>query len=255
MRVPPSRLAKTGVPGAPAIRYLVCVAEPTEETVQSPNPSQAPRPWWSRLVLALAALAIAATALYHLSITFLTNSPANTVSDKFAEPIGKWVYPWFEQNWRLFAPNPMSQNFTIETRVATDCYRNVTPWYNLSQMDYDTILHNPFPGHTEQNELRRAWTDGYSATHDQSDVGTTGRAEMMRQYLVNIALDRVRPLSGKDGVPSGAITNIEFRVTTSDIPPADDPHQVQQPTVHIIPWRQISPDTVSYGCPDGSVAP
>ncbi|WP_344671201.1 DUF5819 family protein [Catenulispora yoronensis] len=239
------------------------MSEPIEESAPPPTPAPTagpplgthPRPWWSRLVLAVSVLAIAGTALYHLGITFLTNSPENTVSTRFAEPISKWVYPWFEQNWRLFAPNPMSQNFTIETRVATDCYQQVTPWYNLSQMDYDTILHNPFPGHTEQNELRRAWTDGYSTTHDQSDVGTTGRAEMMRQYLVNIALERVRPLSGKDGVAAAGITNIEFRVTTTDIPPADAPHQVQQPSVHIIPWRQISPDAVSYGCPNGSVAP
>ncbi|NUR61725.1 MAG: hypothetical protein HOV87_24150 [Catenulispora sp.] len=231
------------------------MAEPTEETAPPATPPDPPRPWWSRLVLAVSVLAIAGTALYHLAITFLTNSPENTVSTRFAQPIGKWVYPWFEQNWRLFAPNPMSQNFTIETRVATDCYTGVTPWYNLSQMDYDTIRHNPFPGHTEQNELRRAWTDGYSATHDESDVGTSGRAEMMRQYLVNIALERVRPLSAKDGVPSGAITNIEFRVTTTDIPPAAKPHQAQEPAVHIIPWRQISPDALSYGCPNGSVAP
>ena len=87
----------------------------------------------------MAVLGISALALYHLGITFLTNSPTNTVSTKFATPIAKWVYPWFEQNWRLFAPNPMSQNFTVEARVSTDCYSSVTPWYNLSQMDYDTI--------------------------------------------------------------------------------------------------------------------
>lgn len=218
-------------------------------------PYQTPRPWWSRAVLATAVLGISALALYHLTITFLTNSPTNTVSTKLATPIAKWVYPWFEQNWRLFAPNPMSQNFTVEARVSTDCYSSVTRWYNLSQMDYATILHNPFPGHTEQNELRRAWTDGYSATHDASDVGTSGRAEMMRQYLVNIAMERIEPRSGKDGVPAGKIMNIEFRVTTTDIAPAQTPNQVQQPTVHIIPWRQISPDAVSYGCPNGSVAP
>lgn len=231
------------------------MAEPIEEPAPPATAPHTPRPWWSRLVLAVSAFAIAATALYHLTITFLTNSPDNTVSTRFAQPIGKWVYPWFEQNWRLFAPNPMSQNFTVETRVSTDCYAKVTPWYNLSQMDYDTILHNPFPGHTEQNELRRAWTDAYLTSHDQSDVGTTSRAELTRQYLVNIALARVRPLTPEDGVPAGAITNIEFRVTTTDIPPADDPHQAQQPAVHIIPWRQISPDALSYGCPNGSVAP
>ncbi|ACU70407.1 conserved hypothetical protein [Catenulispora acidiphila DSM 44928] len=233
------------------------MSEPIEEpAVPPPNPPhQAPRPWWSRALLGVSVLGISLLALYHLSITFLTNSPTNTVSTKFATPISKWVYPWFEQNWRLFAPNPMSQNFTVEARVSTDCYTDVTPWYNLSQMDYDTIAHNVFPGHTEQNELRRAWTDGYAATHDSADVGTSGRADMMRQYLVNIALQRIDPLSAKDGVPSAKIMNIEFRVTTTDIAPAEKPNEVMQPVVHIIPWRQVSPDAVSYGCPNGSVAP
>ena len=230
-------------------------AAPVPDPPQQEPRQQAPRPWWSRAILGAGVLGITVLALYHLGITFLTNSPTNTVSTKFATPIAKWVYPWFEQNWRLFAPNPMSQNFTVEARVSTDCYSSVTPWYNLSQMDYDTISHNPFPGHTEQNELRRAWTDGYSATHDSSDVGTSGRAEMMRLYLVNIALERIEPRSAKDGVPPGKIVNIEFRVTTTAIPPADAPKQVQQPSVHIIPWRQVSADTVSYGCPNGSVAP
>ena len=234
---------------------------PTEKPPLSvPDPPQstsrqAPRPWWSRAILGAAVLGISALALYHLTITFLTNSPTNTVSTRFATPIAKWVYPWFEQNWRLFAPNPMSQNFTVEARVSTDCYSRVTPWYNLSQMDYDTIHDNPFPGHTEQNELRRAWTDGYAATHDNSDVGTSGRADMMRQYLVNIALERIDPRSAEDGVPPGKIMSIEFRVTTTDIAPAETPKRVMRPSVHIIPWRQVSPDAVSYGCPNGSVAP
>jgi hypothetical protein len=231
----------------------VPIEEPPAPRTVPPPP--APRPWWSRAVLGVAVLGIALLALYHLTITFLTNSPTNTVSTKLATPIAKWVYPWFEQNWRLFAPNPMSQNFTIEARVSTDCYTSVTPWYNLSQMDYDTISGNPFPGHTEQNELRRAWTDGYSATHDASDVSISGRGEMMRQYLVNIAMERIEPRSAKDGVPPGKIMNIEFRVTTTDIAPAETPKQVQQPQVRIIGWRQVSPDAVSYGCPNGSVAP
>jgi hypothetical protein len=233
------------------------VSEPIEEpAVPAPEPPrQAPRPWWSRAVLGVAVLGISMLALYHLTITFLTNSPTNTVSTRLATPIAKWIYPWFDQNWRLFAPNPMSQNFTIEARVSTDCYSSVTSWYNLSQMDYDAISHNPFPGHMEQNELRRAWTDAYLTTHDSSDVGTSGRAEMTRQYLVNIAMQRIQPRSAKDGVPPDKIMNIEFRVTTTDVPPAENPNQVQQPSVHIIPWRQVSPNAVSYGCPNGSVAP
>ena len=78
---------------------------------------------------------------------------------------------------------------------------------------------------------------------------------MMRQYLVNIALERIDPRSGKDGVPASKIMNIEFRVTTTDIAPAETRSRSCSPTVHIVPWRQVSADAVSFGCPNGSVAP
>ena len=213
------------------------------------------KPWWSKAILTVGTLGIAAVAVFHLTMTFLINAPSNTVSDKFSLTINKWIYPWFDQNWRLFAPNPLSENVTIEARVSADCGKSVTPWYNLSAMDDRAIAHNIFPGHTEQNELRRAWLDGYVPSHGNSDDPIGTRGEMMRQYLVNIALERIKPLSGKDGLAPAAIADIQFRVTTQDIPPPATPHQPAAPSVRMVPWRQISPDVLSYGCPNGSTLP
>ena len=188
-------------------------------------------------------------------MTFLVNAPSNTVSDKFSLTINKWIYPWFDQNWRLFAPNPLSENVTVEARVSADCGKNVTPWYNLTAMDDAAITHNPFPGHTEQNELRRAWLDGYVPSHGDSDDPIGTRGEMMRQYLVNIALERIKPISAKDGLAPASIADIEFRVTTQAIAPPTTPDKPAPPAVRMVPWRQVSPDLVSYGCPNGSNLP
>jgi len=211
------------------------------------------KPWWSKAILAVGVLGVALVAAVHLATTFLINSPSNTVSSKFSVQIDKWIYPWFDQNWRLFAPNPLAENLTIETRVSADCGKNVTPWYNLSAMDYAAVTHNPFPGHTEQNELRRAWLEGYVQTHGSSDDPVGTRGELMRQYLVNIALERIKPLTAKDGLQPAAIADIQFRVTTQGIAPPATPNQAPAPQVRTVAWRQISPDVVSYGCPDGNL--
>ena len=196
-------------------------------------------------------LGTALVTLIHLTMTFLVNAPTNTVTDRYSPQINAWIYPWFDQNWRLFAPNPLSENITIEARVSATCGLRTTPWYNLSAMDYQSILHNPFPSHSDQNELRRAWLDGYLPSHGPEDEPLGNRAEMLRQYLVNIALERIRPLSGKDGLPPASIAEIEFRVTTQKISDSAAREAPQPADVRIVPWRQVSPDTISYGCGTG----
>lgn len=202
-------------------------------------------------------LTAVAVAVVHMGFTGLFSSPDSSLRNRLAVPMDKWIYPWFEQNWRLFAPNPMSQNLTIETRVADDCGAHVTPWYNLSAMDDDAVLHNPFPGHTEQNELRRAYIDGYESSHDMTPganhTPTSSRADMMDQYLVNIALQHIKPLTARDGVPSDKIVSIEFRVTITDINGPGRPETDEAPD--IIAWQQVSPQVVSYGCATGSKLP
>jgi hypothetical protein len=224
--------------------------EPPEPPVVRPfEPSRPARPWWSRLLLGVLTLGIAGVTLVHLAMTFLVNSPSGTLTQKLSPQINAWIYPWFDQNWRLFAPNPLSENIRIEVRVSASCGQNATPWYDLTAMDDNAIRHNPFPGHTEQNELRRAWLDGYLPSHGANDEPLGNRAEMLRQYLVNIALERVRPLTAKSGLPPGSIADIEFRVTTQKVvdPATAGRPQPPPPEVRIVPWRQVSSDVISYG--------
>ncbi|MGW0429178.1 DUF5819 family protein [Streptomyces sp. NPDC002990] len=36
-------------------------------------------------------------------------APASTVSQRYRRHIDAWVYPLFEQNWKLFAPHTVGQ--------------------------------------------------------------------------------------------------------------------------------------------------
>lgn len=93
--------------------------EPAERA--APSPPRAPgiaglsTPY--RVVTALALGVVAVAAGTHLAFVFLHVAPTNTVSRQHAKTIDSWIYPEFEQNWKLFAPNPLQQNIAVEARA------------------------------------------------------------------------------------------------------------------------------------------
>lgn len=155
-----------------------------------------------------------AASVVHVILVFFHVAPANTVSKRYSPLINAWVYPFFEQNWRLFAPDPESVNRQILARTAhtvSDGSVRVGPWFDLTAVDGSAVEHQPFPSHTAQNMLRRAWSS-YVDTHGGDDKARTERALMMQKYLTNIAADRVAAHN------SGTFDFIQLRVLTMPIP-------------------------------------
>ncbi|WP_328299909.1 DUF5819 family protein [Streptomyces sp. NBC_00435] len=164
-------------------------------------------------VSAAAVVLCLATALVHVVLVFLHVAPPNPVSQLYSRPINAWVYPLFEQNWRLFAPDPESVNRQISARTwrtAPDGTEELSGWFDLSALDGSAIKHNPFPSHTSQNTLRRAWSS-YLEAFGGDDEPRSERAVMMRTYLRNIAADRVAAHRG------GSFDSIQLRVVTLPI--------------------------------------
>ncbi|MFG2261753.1 DUF5819 family protein [Streptomyces sp. NPDC048720] len=134
-----------------------------------------------------------ATALVHVALVFLQVAPPNPLSRQYGPQINAWIFPLFEQNWRLFAPEPESVNRQISARTAhttPDGTVQVSKWFDLTAVDTSAVRHDPFPSHTAQNMLRRAWTS-YLETHGGEDHSRSQRALMIQEYLRNIAADRV----------------------------------------------------------------
>jgi hypothetical protein len=159
------------------------------------------------------AVLLVCVSLLHLFFLFLHVAPANQISQRYARQIQGWVFPFFEQNWRLFAPEPESSVPQISVRTArtsADGSQQVSGWFDLTAVDNAGVRHNPFPSHTTQNMLRRAWT-GYLETHANSDVSYTERAAMWQEYLRNIAVDRAA------AARPGAITWVQLRVRTQPV--------------------------------------
>jgi hypothetical protein len=196
-----------------------------------------PRRWSlpALLVLSAAGVALVTATLTLLAGCFLQSAPPGPVTQQYQAKLDGLVLPEFEQNWKLFAPDPLQYNIAVQARVRTA--GGDGGWVDLTAGDIAAIRHNPFPSHVEQNLLRRAW-DFYDSTHDGQQNPTAGlRSELAEQYLKRIALQRL----GRTA-PGGPITALELRSATAPIPPPPWSGQQQNTQVQYaeLPWWPVS---------------
>ncbi|MFB6548990.1 DUF5819 family protein [Streptomyces sp. NPDC056405] len=191
-------------------------------------------------VVALAAVAVAVCA--HIGLVFLHVAPSNTLTKQHGEAVDEWVFPEFEQNWKLFAPNPLQQNVSVQVRAevsTADGAIRTTGWYDLSAEDGRGIDGNPLPSHTQQNELRRAW-DFFVATHDSDDRAVGLRGTLSETYLRRIAVLR---LDRNDAAgPGGVVERVQYRSRTTNVePPSWSGEKVSdRPTYRELPWWPVA---------------
>ncbi|MER5384296.1 DUF5819 family protein [Streptomyces sp. NPDC002688] len=180
-----------------------------------------------------------AASVVHVILVFLHVAPTNTLSKRYSPQINAWVFPFFEQNWRLFAPDPESVNRQILVRTAhteRDGSVQASPWFDLTAVDSSAVEHQVFPSHTAQNLLRRAWA-GYVDSHGGDDKAHTERALMMQKYLSNIAADRVAARRGS------TFDFVQLRVVTLPIaaPGASAGDRPPRPVENrLLPWWKVT---------------
>nr|WP_329417158.1 DUF5819 family protein [Streptomyces sp. NBC_00704] len=169
-----------------------------------------------------AALAIAVVAVavcLHVGMVFLHVAPSNTVTKAHGKAIDDWIYPEFEQNWKLFAPNPLQQNIAVQVRAqvrTADGGSRTTGWYDLSAQDGRAIDANLVPSHTQQNELRRAW-DFFTATHDNDNRSVGVRGALAETYLRRIVVLRLE--RGGLTAGGGVVERVQVRSRTINVTP------------------------------------
>ncbi|MFD8071735.1 DUF5819 family protein [Streptomyces sp. NPDC059718] len=189
----------------------------------------------ARAVVALALAAAAVGVAVHLLMVFLHVAPTNTATKKHGDLVGSYIYPEFEQNWKLFAPNPLQQNIHVWARADVhkdDGTDRVTGWVDLTAMDIAAIRHNVLPSHTQQNELRRAWSF-YAASHGEKDKPIGVRGELSRQYLERIVEDRIGPR-----LDGGDVVRLQVRTGTTPVAaPTWSPEEIDtRTTFQVLPW-------------------
>jgi hypothetical protein len=166
---------------------------------------------WSRALVAVTAVAVVVVLGAHLAATFLYNAPLNPVSQRYAKQVNWWMEPLFDQNWRLFAPNPISVNVSVEARARLNLDGTVTGWIDLSAQDRAAMLHDPVPGHIAENGLRNAWFR-WAGTHNGNGDPLGAHAAVYQRYLLNMVLQRLR------GRVAGSIGSVQVRAVTTPIP-------------------------------------
>ncbi|WP_328911205.1 DUF5819 family protein [Streptomyces sp. NBC_00234] len=192
-----------------------------------------------QVIAALALSVIGVLGAVHLAMVFLHVAPSNTLTKQHGEAIDDWIYPEFEQNWKLFAPNPLQQNIAVHVRadVAGADGRRTTPWMSLSGEDGEAIRGNLLPSHVDQNELRRAW-DFFLNSHDSENRSTGMRGDLSERYIRRIVMLRL----GEHDY-GGTVERIQVRSSVRSVPapPWSEERISTRPNYRVLPWWTVDP--------------
>ncbi|MGW5123612.1 DUF5819 family protein [Streptomyces sp. NPDC004069] len=228
------------------------VSVPAPRSAPGPDPDRAPAPGGGVAALSLpyqvgavlALVVVGVVVCVHLGMVFLHVAPPNTVSRQHAQAVDGWIYPEFEQNWKLFAPNPLQQNVAVQARAevrAADGGIRTTGWYDLSAEDGRAIDGNLLPSHTQQNELRRAW-DFYGGSHDGDNRSVGLRGALAEQYVRRIAVLRLERVDPGGAVGAGGVlerVQVRSRTSAVPLPPWSGEKATGRPVYRSLPWWTV----------------
>ena len=103
----------------------------------------------------------------HFAITFLWNAPSNPIRDALGGQVNGYMEPFFEQNWSLFAPNPVNTEDELLVRAEVldpDTGEfETTEWESATELEWTIVSHNPFPSRASRlssnlhRRLNSAW--------------------------------------------------------------------------------------------------
>ncbi|MGP9019855.1 DUF5819 family protein [Streptomyces sp. BR1] len=245
----------------PAVGAEAVAPHPTSENVTPSGTPEIPEPGVPgrgiaalslpyQIVGALALALVAVVAVVHIAMVFLHVAPSNTVTKQHGKVVDDWIYPEFEQNWKLFAPNPLQQNIAVQARaeiVMPDGTRKTTGWIDLSAMDGSGIRSNPLPSHTQQNELRRGW-EFFVTSHTDDNKPNGLRGELSERYIHRIVMLRLG--AHRDG---GTVERVQVRSVTTSVkaPRWSDEKIDTRPYYRVVPWWTVTPADLPAGAGAG----
>ncbi|WP_405778750.1 DUF5819 family protein [Streptomyces sp. NBC_00859] len=193
------------------------------------------------MAAAIALGLIGVLAAVHLSMVFLHVAPSNTVSKQYGKAVGDWIYPEFEQNWKLFAPNPLQQNIDVQARAeirTKDGGLRTSGWTDLSAEDGASLHHNVLPSHVDQNELRRAW-DFFTGSHNNDNQPVGLRGALSERYIRRIVVMRMSDEQQR----GSTVERIQVRSATASVkaPPWSHEKIDTRVSYRVLPWWAVVP--------------
>jgi hypothetical protein len=162
---------------------------------------QQTRPAWLKFLAG--ALGLVLTA--HLTATALFVGPDNVAKSTIKEPLDSYMLPFFQQNWSLFAPNPISTERSLLVRGWYDDQRH-TEWVNVTDLEIEAaVLHNLAPSRVGIVTRRLATRIGQQHGRLNSDERTA-----LASHYHSDAWDRLhaRLMREEDRSPAGRISYV-----------------------------------------------
>ncbi|MDA8351785.1 MAG: DUF5819 family protein [Firmicutes bacterium] len=180
---------------------------------------------------------LALTLIIHFFITFLYLTPNNPVKTRHGESLFAYMDPLFAQNWKLFAPNPVSHHRDVQAKARvidpdTGQLRE-TDWKDLTG---PLIREKQAHRLSSEDRVTRYFVSGSrSFQEDNQKQKKTG--EWMLQRAASTALGQA--------MPDQKIKAIKFRVVTNTFPRFDVRHKSDDSTpLHFresnwLPYRPV----------------
>lgn len=95
--------------------------------------------------------------VWHFCMTALHVLPFNPITYKIGKIVDFYTYPLFNQNWQLFAPEPLSNTIFVYVQVK-DKHGEESKWIDISSPLYEANHKNRF---SPVNNLTRLGTGAY----------------------------------------------------------------------------------------------
>ena len=187
---------------------------------------------------------IVAVALFQIFSVTLASLPTNKVSDK-ASTTTEYLNPYFTQNWRLFAPNPVADDRTLWFRGehVVDGQTELTEWIDWTSVELDLVHHKIVGGRAgyitskmvgtlntrffalsaEQRQLAADDRDASLAGHKEFRkrlVAAAGNPESVGLYLrYETAVVRLGTSVLRAANPDTTFTAVRYRIVRQPVVP------------------------------------
>lgn len=102
----------------------------------------------ARAIVVTTCLVTGGLLALHFVMTFLHVAPRNPISAVADKGINSYILPYFRQNWRLFAPEPLKTepHMLVRATVAdTEGQQQVTSWLDITMPELTRVRGHVFP--------------------------------------------------------------------------------------------------------------
>ncbi|NED97387.1 hypothetical protein G1H11_18990 [Phytoactinopolyspora alkaliphila] len=121
----------------------------------------------------------------HVAVTFLWNAPSNPIREAVNEEVRGYIRPFFQQNWSLFAPNPVNSEDEILVRArlrdpASGDLRT-TEWVSATGFEWTEVRGSPAPSRASRlsSNLHRRLNSAWNRLSDaQREIMAADYADM-----------------------------------------------------------------------------